>query len=665
MHAAPRPGSVSHRQVSANSFAFCSYKKSLSKPFRICSSKTKNLKSFRFCSYEKTYTYPPASNFAGEGLYPDSPALTLLRRNEMIIRFANRECADQGATASACLEPNGSVNAKRSTGISSLQTKVHRQEAKEWRSGTSPRNPRRRPRARFKRGMVLAMKRFGTAWAVALVALCVTAGCNDYGNTFQVNTGASLTSLSPANIPAGGSTDLILTVIGGGFVAKTVVQWDGQKLDTTVTTDVNGNVTNVTAKVPAALTAKPGRHFVNTLNPSTSKQDNGLSNTLAFIVTVPANPQPTLSGISPNMAAPGSADVTLTVTGTNFVKPSVTGCANTDGSLVQWNTTNSTTCLVTTFTSATQLTATVPANLLTTESCATVTVFTGPAIDTTNSGIGGGGGGTSNAETFTVSTNASFCPAAAVAANVAVAAAEETPAVSLDGRFVAFTGAPGGSGASGQRSAHTQIFLRDTCEGASSDCTPKTTLLSSAMDGTEGNADSHSPSITSDGRYVAFSSAATNLASETPSGKQIFLRDTCRGAASGCTPKTELISTDPNGLLSATDNLLPSISSSGRFVAFLSVKSANAKSTGTSQNNGVRQVFVRDTCIGAPSGCTPKTTRISTQPGDATSVGGKPAGPAISSNGSAVGITDNHSASLFTRSVAVDDRVFLAITKEQ
>src|SRR5438309_9329600 len=151
-------------------------------------------------------------------------------------------------------------------------------------------------RARFKRGMF--MKRFGTALAaVALLTLCVTAGCNDYGNTFQQNTGALLISLSPANTPAAaaGSPDLILTVIGNGFVPKTVVQWDGKNLETSVTVDANNNATNVTAKVPPALIATPGRHFVNTLNPATSKQDNGLSNTIAFIVTVPANPVPVLT----------------------------------------------------------------------------------------------------------------------------------------------------------------------------------------------------------------------------------------------------------------------------------------------------------------------------------------------------------------------------------
>jgi len=498
------------------------------------------------------------------------------------------------------------------------------------------------------------MKRFGTAFAVALVALCVTAGCNDYGNTFQNNTGALITSISPANIPAGQTSDLTLTVMGGGFVAKTVVQWNQKTINTTVATDSSGNVLSVTAVVPKALLAKPGLAYVNTLNPSTSKQDNGLSNSVAFVINVPANPMPTLTSISPTIVSPGSADVALTVTGSGFVQNTAASGSPSNGSVVQWFTGTSVTQLSTTSGSATSLTATVPANLLTTESCANVNVFTPPALDP-NSPQGNGGGGTSASQTFTISTNATFCPAAAQS-QAALTVAEETPAVSADGRFVAYTA---------QSGTHSQIYLRDTCEGAASDCKPQTNLLSAAQDSSEGNADSHNPSISSDGRYIAFSSAATNLAAQTPSGKQIFLRDTCNGAASGCTSQTQLISVDPGGLLSATDNLLPSISSSGRFVAFLSVKSSTAKKTTGQINNGVRQVFVRDTCLGAASGCTPTTTRISTQPGDASTVGGKPAGPAVSGTGAAIGIAENHSATLFTRSVAVDDRVFLAITKNQ
>jgi hypothetical protein len=497
------------------------------------------------------------------------------------------------------------------------------------------------------------MKRFGTAFAVALVTLCVTAGCNDYGNTFQNNTGALLTSISPNSIPAGQTSDMTITVTGAGFVPKTVVQWNQKTIATTVAVDANNNVLSVTAVVPKALLANPGRAFVNTLNPASDSQHNGLSNSIAFIINVPANPAPSLTSIAPTIAAPGSGDVSLTLSGANFVQNTAASGVPLNGSVVQWNTGTSITQLTTTFGSASSMTATVPAALLTMESCASVSVFTGPTVDPNNPG-GNGGGGTSGSLTFTVSTNASFCPAPAVQSAAAIA--DETPAVSADGRFVVYTG---------QSGSHSQIFLRDTCEGAASDCKPQTALLSSAQEGTEGNADSHNPSISSDGRFIAFSSAATNLAAETPAGKQIFLRDTCHGAESGCKPQTQLISVDPGGLLSASDNLLPSISASGRFVAFLSVKSATIKASAGQANNGVRQVFVRDTCIGAASGCTPKTTRISTQPGDANSVPGKIAGPAVSGTGSAVGIADNHSATLFTRSVAVDDKVFLAITKNQ
>ncbi len=95
------------------------------------------------------------------------------------------------------------------------------------------------------------MKRSWTAWAVALAAIFVVAGCNDYGNTFQNNTGASISFLSPAQISAGGA-DFVITVNGRGFVTQTVVEWNGKPLKTTPTLDSGGNVLNETATVPAA-----------------------------------------------------------------------------------------------------------------------------------------------------------------------------------------------------------------------------------------------------------------------------------------------------------------------------------------------------------------------------------------------------------------------------
>src|SRR5258707_4288310 len=179
------------------------------------------------------------------------------------------------------------------------------------------------------------MKRFGAVWVLAFGPIFLFAGCNDYGNTFQGNTGASLTAISPAIVSACGSScsDLTITLFGGPFVTQTVAQWNGKNLATTPTLDANSNVINLKAVVPKALIANPGKADVNTLSPHSGSQNNGLSNTLAFIINPPPNPLPTLSSISPSSAAPGSASITLTVAGSNFIPSS----DPTGGSVVNWN----------------------------------------------------------------------------------------------------------------------------------------------------------------------------------------------------------------------------------------------------------------------------------------------------------------------------------------
>ena len=502
------------------------------------------------------------------------------------------------------------------------------------------------------------MKRSWTALAVALAAIFAAIGCNDYGNTFQVPTGASIISLSPSNAMAG-SPQFTLTVVGGVFVAKTVVQWNGGTIATQVQTDSAGNITGITATVPASLVAKPGTAFVNTLSPHSGAGTNGLSNTLAFIINPPGNPLPTVSSISPSCTVAGGAAFTLTVMGSNFLPASDPS----GGSQVLWRAGaggTQTMLAPVGSTSATQIQAMVTNTLIAGAGTANVSVFNPPAPQ---SGSGSGGGGASqNSPQFTIA--ASSCPAAAARATATVqTAAEETPAVSADARFVAYTAT---------QNEHAQIFVRDTCQGATGACQARTLLVSAATDGADGNDDSRSPSMSADGRYIAFSSAATNLLAEAPSGRQIYLRDTCLGAEASCTPSTQLVSTDSQGALVGTEAILPSVSASGRLVAFVAVtpshvSSKSAASTNDSAgttNSGFRQVFVRDTCLGA-SNCTPKTTRISRQPGDSPAAEGKPAGPSLSGSGEHVAIPDATSSTIFGRAVAIDDRVFLALTSKQ
>src|SRR5215470_12981881 len=96
------------------------------------------------------------------------------------------------------------------------------------------------------------MKRFGAACAVALAVICLTAGCNDYGNTFQAPTGAAITSLAPSNASVGGAT-FKLNVFGSGFVTGTVVQWNGKTIPSQLVEDANQNILYVTATVDASL----------------------------------------------------------------------------------------------------------------------------------------------------------------------------------------------------------------------------------------------------------------------------------------------------------------------------------------------------------------------------------------------------------------------------
>ena len=541
------------------------------------------------------------------------------------------------------------------------------------------------------------MKRFWTAMAVALCTIFAVSGCNDYGNTFQSPGGAFVSFLSPSQIPAcvsgnsGTCSDLTLTLNGSGFVAKTKVQWNGKNLVTTVPTDSSGNPLGniVTAVVPAALLAKPGTATVNTINPNSNygTGTNGLSNTITFIINNLANPIPTVTSVSPSCATAGS-NLALTVTGANFLNsstdPTQVSTVNWTLGALQMQLTAPTATIT-----STQITATIPAANISGAGNASVTVYNPPSPPVPNvPGSTGSGGGTS-APSVTVTVQTAPCPTAAKASESSVsqaAVSEEAPAVSLDGRYVAYTAVQG---------EHAQVFLRDTCEGAATGCQPQTSLLSVAGGGSAAAGDSHTPSMSSDGRYIAFSSDATNLTENAPPGRQIYLRDTCIGADASCKPSTILVSADSGGALVGAESILPSISSSGRFVAFLAVTPSHApnhsspetKFSGSATNSGLRQVFVRDTCLGfrpreflfgrdvrlrlhtdEPDGgmsCTPKTTRISLQPGDGAGSETAPAGPALSGQAKHVATTGAKTSTLFTRSVPVDDSVFLAITSDQ
>jgi len=164
-----------------------------------------------------------------------------------------------------------------------------------------------------------------------------------------------------------------------------------------------------------------------------------------------------------------------------------------------------------------------------------------------------------------------------------------------------------------------QIFLADTCTGVASGCTPSNTLVSVGVSNNSGNGDSISPSISADtvaadnadGRYALFLSSATNLVASGTNGQmQVFVRDTCVRAPTGsnCVPSTQLVSVANDNMTQANGpSTSATISANGRYVTFIS------SATNLSTNASSGGIFLRDTCAGVASGCTPSTQLLSTQ----------------------------------------------------
>jgi uncharacterized repeat protein (TIGR01451 family) len=177
--------------------------------------------------------------------------------------------------------------------------------------------------------------------------------------------------------------------------------------------------------------------------------------------------------------------------------------------------------------------------------------------------------------------------------------------ISSDGRYVVFSSDANNLVSEDTNNA-TDVFIRDRI-------THQTTRVSLASDGTQGNAASYSGSISADGRYVAFSSYATNLVSEdtndfcdtnhddvyTDNCLDAFVRDLLTGV-------TTLVSVSSNGA-QANGETSGMVSSDGRYVLFRSfannLVSEDTNNFCDTNNDGVftdncPDIFVHDLTTG-------------------------------------------------------------------
>ncbi|MEN6547906.1 MAG: FlgD immunoglobulin-like domain containing protein, partial [Armatimonadia bacterium] len=150
------------------------------------------------------------------------------------------------------------------------------------------------------------------------------------------------------------------------------------------------------------------------------------------------------------------------------------------------------------------------------------------------------------------------------------------PSISADGRYVAFTSLSTNL-VNADTAVPGQVYVRDLVGHT-------TTRVSVSSAGVAGDGWSHVPSISPDGRYVAFQSEATNLVPGDTNGKwDIFVHDRSTGT-------TSRVSVSTGGTQGNWDSWEPSISKDGRYVAFES----GANNLVSGDTNSVWDVFVRD-----------------------------------------------------------------------
>jgi Tol biopolymer transport system component len=183
-----------------------------------------------------------------------------------------------------------------------------------------------------------------------------------------------------------------------------------------------------------------------------------------------------------------------------------------------------------------------------------------------------------------------------------------SPAVSADGRFVAFESyarnlAPVVPGISGS------VFVHDMRTG-------RTELVSVGRSGAQADGASGNPAISADGRFVAFASEAGNLVAGDTNGRfDVFVRDRIRG-------QTVRASVGTGGAQGNGGSYAPAISADGRFVAFLS----SADNLSPLDLNEANDVFVRDLLRR-------ETHRVSRSPTGGQAIGDSSGKPALSADG--------------------------------
>lgn len=495
-----------------------------------------------------------------------------------------------------------------------------------------------------------------------------------------------ISNLQPTTVPAG-SAGFTLFITGSNFIPQSAVTINGSNRTATVL-----NSSQIQVSMQASDVATAGQVQIAVVNPPgpPNAPGGGSSTPMNLAVT---NPVPIIGSLSPTSFAAGStAPASLGISGASLVPNSVVeidgsphttefvsssqltvqlvqgdfvtagfrqvqvvnpspggGVSNTAAFSVNPSLTAGLPVLVDTGVNGAEANQGVCGDTCTTGPPTLTTA--GPAIGSngatvafastsTNFFINQSNGGSEIYSRTTCLTTATCTPTTttvSIGPNKVVSnGASWEPSISSGGGQAAFTSTATNlvNGVAFTQSMR-QVYWVPVCTSTAGTCAAGELVSLSADGVSPGNGESYNPSISPDGRYVAFVSLATNLVTGlgtldgvTP---QVFIHDTCNGTTgSGCTPTTFLVST-PDGVTPGNGpSSQPNAANDGTYVSFTSTASNLLGGTSLTPNGG-QEIYVRTTCF-VTTTCT-GTTALVSSPDGSTLANGSSSESRISSAG--------------------------------
>ncbi|ADB50304.1 TolB family protein [Conexibacter woesei] len=216
--------------------------------------------------------------------------------------------------------------------------------------------------------------------------------------------------------------------------------------------------------------------------------------------------------------------------------------------------------------------------------------------------------------------------------SVAFAPVFAETSISDDGRYVAFTSFATNLATAGATNVWSDVFLYDRVANT-------LRRLSTSVGGDDGRGDSFDAHVAPDGTHVVFASVAADLVTTNNVPRDVFLADVATGALTR-------VGEAPGGRRATAGSDTGDVSAGGRFVAF----SSHASNLVGGDGNGREDVFVRETATGG-------IERVSVSASSSDANGGSER-PSISADGCLVAFVSD-ATNLVSPPTAAGDRVFV------